>query len=96
MAYAVILLTPDDAGRSCASNGSLELRARQNVVFEFGYFIGKLGRRNVCGLKKGELSLPSDYSGVLYIEHDDRGAWKLDLVKEMKQAGLHVDVSSAI
>jgi predicted nucleotide-binding protein len=66
-------------------------RARQNVVFEHGLFVGKLGRDRVVALKKGDVEVPSDLDGVLYTQMD--GNWKLDLIKEMRNAGLPVDVT---
>ena len=96
VSYAVVLLTPDDIGRLNTVGEIERVRARQNVIFEFGYFIGKLGRHNVFGLKKGDIEVPSDYSGILYIDMDEGGAWRLLLAREMKAAGLEVDVNKAI
>ena len=59
-------------------------RARQNVVFEHGYLIGKLGRDHVCALVKGNLETPGDISGVVYVSMDSAGAWKMQLGKNMK------------
>lgn len=63
-----VLLTPDDFVDDTSA------RARQNVIFELGYFIGKLGRKSgrVIVLQKGEVDIPSDLSGILYI-HIDNG-----------------------
>ncbi|MYB95265.1 MAG: hypothetical protein F4039_05000 [Gammaproteobacteria bacterium] len=65
-------------------------RARQNVVLELGYFIGKLGRERVCPIYKGEIELPSDLDGVLYIRMDEPGAWRQNLAQEMASAGLPI------
>lgn len=99
VAFAVVLLTPDDLGGlrpdpSATSLANANPRARQNVILELGYFIGKLGRKNVCALKKGEVELPSDFSGVVYTPYDgaDEG-WKLKLAREMRVAGLDVDMN---
>ena len=51
--FAVVLLTPDDVGAVKDRADDLRPRARQNVVFEFGFFIGKLGRERVCALGEG-------------------------------------------
>ena len=96
VAYAVALLTPDDIGSSVADQDNPQSRARQNVIFEFGYFIGKLGRKHVAGLTKGDVEMPSDYSGVLYISLDDGGAWRFLLVKELKAIGFDVDANKAL
>jgi hypothetical protein len=58
VAFAVILLTPDDEG--CAAGSTPEPRPRQNVLLELGYFIGRLGRGRVCALRRGEMELPTD------------------------------------
>lgn len=92
-AFAVILLTPDDFGGSQKSPNIQNARARQNVILELGYFIGKLGRNRVCALRKGNIENPSDYSGVLYIDMDSSDSWKYKLAKEMKNAGLSVDLN---
>lgn len=68
-------------------------RARQNVVFEHGYLIGKLGRDKVSALVKGDIEKPGDISGVVYISMDDAGAWKTELAREMKSIGLEVDMN---
>lgn len=94
--YAVVLLTPDDEGRLGDSGGEYSPRARQNVIFELGYFAGALGRRNVCALVKGDLEKPSDYDGVVYIPLDDSGGWKIRLVRELKAAGYDVDANRAL
>ena len=84
--FAIVLLTPDDVGSLWDDQPNLRLRARQNVIFELGYFTGSLGRGRVCALTKGHLEEPSDYEGVVYIPLDDSGAWKMGLVKELKSA----------
>lgn len=61
--FAVVLLTPDDEG--CAKGGTPEPRARQNVLLELGYFLGRLGRDKVCALKRGTVEIPSDFAGVV-------------------------------
>ena len=91
--FAVVLLTPDDTGRLQADAGEYRPRARQNVIFEFGYFIGKLGRERVCALVQGDLERPSDYDGVLYIQLDDSEGWKMRLVRELKSAGYDIDAN---
>jgi len=99
--FAVVLLTPDDVGCARADFGdnkdALQPRARQNVILELGFFIGKLGRNHVCALRRGEVELPSDFSGVIYTPYDgaDEG-WKIKLVREMKAAGLPIDLNKAL
>ncbi len=93
VAYAVVLLTPDDEGHPAGHPEETRPRARQNVVLELGYFMAKLGRSQVCVLYKGDVEIPSDYKGVLYVQFDDHGAWKLQLAKEMKSVGIEIDLN---
>jgi predicted nucleotide-binding protein len=90
--FAVVLLTPDDLGGP-ASAPAQAARARQNVIFELGYFVGKLGRGRACLLRKGEVEIPSDLYGVIYTDMDAAEGWKLKLVKELKAAGLNFDAN---
>jgi len=93
--FAVVLLTPDDLGRS-VSETIEKPRARQNVILELGYFVGRLGREKVCALLKGDIELPTDYVGVVYIRWDDAGAWRMNLAKELDQAGYEVDFNKVM
>jgi len=90
VSFAIVLLTPDDVGRSVASD-DLEPRARQNVLLELGYFIGKLGREKVCALKKGALEIPSDFAGVVWENMDNAGGWKQALARELEASGQTID-----
>lgn len=94
--FAVILMTPDDKGCLAGNEDAFNDRARQNVIFEHGYFIGKLGRRKVIALVKGDLELPSDISGVIYLGIDNGGAWKFELAKEIKSAGYNIDLNKLV
>ena len=96
VAYAVVLLTPDDLGGSKDDLDNLLPRSRQNVVFELGFFIGKLGRERICALYKGEVEIPSDFSGVLWIRMDVEGGWQLKLAKEINVVGIEVDLNRLI
>lgn len=69
-------------------------RAHQNVVFEHGYLIGKLGRDHVTALVKGDVETPGDISGVVYTEMDKAGAWKMQLAKNMQDVGLDIDMNT--
>lgn len=90
--FAVVLLTPDDLGGSVKSEAS-DPRARQNVVFELGYFAGKLGRGRVCLLRKGQVEIPSDLYGVIYTDMDSADGWQTKLVRELKAAKLEFDAN---
>lgn len=96
VAFAVVLLTPDDVGfpRDKLENG--KPRARQNVVFEMGYFVGVLGCGKVCTLYGEGVELPSDLAGVEYVPLDAGGAWRFTLAREIKQSGLDVDLNKVV
>lgn len=87
--FAVVLLTPDDEG--CAKGSPPQPRARQNVILELGYFIGKLGRARVCALKSAGLEIPSDILGVVWTEYDPNGGWQRGLANELQAAGYEID-----
>ena len=92
VSFGIVLYTPCDIGGKTEKN--LQPRARQNVVFEHGYLIGKIGRENVVALVKDKVEKPGDISGIIYIETS--GNWKQDLVKEMKEVGYKIDLNKAI
>jgi predicted nucleotide-binding protein len=93
--FTIILLTDDDLGKPKVEE-NLKLRARQNVILEMGYFIGKLGREKVCPLYTIGVELPSDLYGLLYTEIDGSGHWKISMSKELKAAGYDIDVNKII
>ncbi len=66
VSFAIVLLTPDDEGRK-KGEPNLRSRARQNVVFELGYFFAKLGREKVICITKGDIERPSDIDGIIYM-----------------------------
>jgi hypothetical protein len=91
--FAVVLLTRDDRGGMFdAPYEDQRPRARQNVVLELGFFLGRLGRDRVCVLHRGDVEIPSDYGGVLFVKLDETGGWKLALAGELRNAGLEVDL----
>jgi hypothetical protein len=90
--FAIVLMTPDDVGGK-ATGDDPAARARQNVIFELGYFSGKLGRGKVCLLRKGQVEIPSDLFGIVYTDLDDAGAWQSTLIKELVAAKLPFDPS---
>ncbi|EAM49564.1 TIR domain-containing protein [Crocosphaera watsonii WH 8501] len=93
VSFAIILLTPDDEGRVRNKDEELKPRARQNVILELGYFMGKLGRDKVCALYKEKVEIPSDYSGILYTKMDNDSGWHMKIAREIKKSGLDVDLN---
>ncbi len=96
VAFAVILLTPDDVGAAVGASADLRGRARQNVILELGYFMGRLGRTNVCALHKSGVELPSDYQGVLYVEFDPSGARRTKLAQEFVEAKVVINLQALL
>jgi predicted nucleotide-binding protein len=93
--FGVVIYTPCDIGANSNEPSNLKGRARQNVVFEHGFLIGKLGRSNVCPLVKGDLETPNDISGIVYTSMDTAN-WQLELAKELRAAKYTVDMNKVI
>lgn len=103
--FAIILLSGDDLATSIRNlegakdeeiKSKLEKRARQNVVFEMGYFAGKLGRNRLFYLLQDGVAKPGDLDGLVYTPYDTVGAWKFSLVKELKACGYNVDANNVL
>lgn len=84
---AICLFTPDDTGKANKET-DYKARARQNVVLEAGFFMGKLGREHVVYIAKDGLEMPSDLQGVVYTNATN---WQVNLLKELKEMGYKVD-----
>ncbi len=91
--FGIVLYTPCDIGGKLTNEPKLKPRARQNVVFEHGFLIGKIGRRNVCALVKEDTCTPNDISGVVYVPMDKADAWRYTIANEMKAVGYNVDMN---
>ncbi len=94
--FAVVLCTPDDVGGLYSEQDKLRPRPRQNVILELGFFWGKLGRKKVCALLEGDMDMPSDFGGVLYIPLDVSEGWKLTLARELRAAGMSIDLNRIV
>jgi predicted nucleotide-binding protein len=94
--FALVILTPDETCSLNEAGSEGKLHARQDVIFEFGYFLGRLGRQRVCALAGENVEVPSDYPGVLYIPLDTAEAWKIRILKVLKTAGYKVDANLVI
>jgi len=89
--FALILITPDDEVRDGV--GKIIKRARQNVIFEMGFFVGKLGRGKVCCLRKEDVEMPSDISGVIYKPFKSKiDEVKYAVITELKAAGYKLKI----
>lgn len=87
--FAVVLMTPDDLGGLAGE--PQKNRARQNVIFELGFFIGKLGAPKVCALVAGDIEKPSDFDAIVYIQYGPNTGWKTELARELRHAGVKLD-----
>ena len=94
--FAIVLLTLDDVGARKNKKDELKPRARQNVILELGYFLGRLGRERVCVLYKEGVELPSDIQGIVYVPMNNPNEWQLKLATEMKQIGLPMDLNKLV
>lgn len=97
--FAIVLYTPCDIGRPAKLNEKGEqyqekYRARQNVIFEHGFFAAKLGLENAIALKKGDVEIPNDLAGVIYKEYDMAGSWKYQIARELDESGYEIDYKS--
>ena len=92
--FAVVLYTPDDIVLN--DNSEKYKQPRPNVIFEYGYFIGKLGRTRVALLVKDDIKEHSDIIGTGYIKIDEHEGWKLQVAKELKSAGYAIDLNKVI
>jgi predicted nucleotide-binding protein len=96
VSFAIAIFSGDDLGvakkdisGSQPIRESLRPRARQNVVFEFGYFTCALGRKNVRAIVEDGVETPSDYSGVLYIPFDAADGWRVNLAPDAHTTSTH-------
>lgn len=88
--YAIVLYTPCDEGKAKEDTQFMN-RARQNVVFEHGYLMGRIGRERITALVKDKVETPGDMNGVVYVEMDDKNAWRFKIAKELNVLGVEVD-----
>lgn len=93
--FAVVLATADDIGRAMSATDERS-RARQNVILEWGFFAGRLGRDRVALLCEPGIELPSDIGGLVYIALDPAGAWRLSLAKELKAAKIDLSLDRVL
>ncbi|MCM5530534.1 TIR domain-containing protein [Parasegetibacter sp. NRK P23] len=95
--FGIVLLTPDDFGYSKSEGQeNTRPRARQNVVLEMGMLIAAIGRKNTVILKKGDLEIPSDANGILYLEfkeHIREVCYKL--LERLRSSGFEIDARKA-
>lgn len=89
---AIFLFTGDDEGK-LKKDEDLNSRARQNVVFEAGFFAGKIGRKRTIALVEEGVEQPGDLSGVVYVNLDSKERWHYDVAKELREMGYNIDMN---
>jgi predicted nucleotide-binding protein len=94
--FAIILLTADDYGYPKGRPEESKPRPKQDVIFELGFLIGRIGQNLVCALCEEGLDLPPEYKGNVFIPYDPGGLWKLLIARAMKMANVHLDMNRAI
>ena len=90
VAFAVVLLSPDDfAYAKNEAATKRKLRPQQDVVFELGFLLGKLGKGNVLVFFRecANFEIPTDFEGIKFTAFDDRDSWKLALIRELTNCG---------
>lgn len=87
--YAIALLSPDDD----LASGK---RARQNVILEIGYFLGRLGKERVRMLVKGDVEIPSDLLGILFQKYTADSHWKSKMTQELQAVGIQVNMDAIL
>ena len=92
--YGIILYSACDKGKEKDSHKKYRFRARQNVVFEHGYLLGKLGRKQTVALVEDGVEIPGDLAGLVYIGFDNPD-WKIELMRELKAAGFVFEATKA-
>jgi predicted nucleotide-binding protein len=94
--FAIVLFTPNDATTPQDKPRGRRGRFIQDIIFEFGYVVGKLGHERVCALYQEGAEIPLDHCGAVSIPMDSKGGWRLLVAKEIKQAGIDIDLNKAI
>jgi predicted nucleotide-binding protein len=92
--FAVVLLSPDDSMYDKdESPTKRKLRPRQDVVFELGFLLGKLGKGNVLVFHRecANFEGPTGFEGIKSVAFDDRDSWKIALIRELNNCGYIVD-----
>lgn len=102
--FTFVILTPDDLGGFVEIGSkwsrpqrlrkflkTAHNRPRQNVILEFGYFVGKLGRDRVACLLKKPVEQPSDMQGIVYLSFKESlTEIKKEIMQELNAAGYKI------
>lgn len=84
--FAIAVFTPDD---EVAANSESYLQARPNVIYELGWFCGRLGRKGAMLLLKEGTSLFSDFGGIIQLRFISNISEKVtEMQRELAAAGI--------
>lgn len=92
--FGIVLYTADDTGKARADGDEkFKHRARQNVILEHGFLMGKLSRNRTSVIVQSEIELPGDIGGLVYTLNQN---WKLEIAKDLKAAGYDIDLNKVV
>jgi predicted nucleotide-binding protein len=94
VSFAVVLLSPDElAYPKEKTSDEAKYRANQNIIFELGYFLGRLGKQNVVAIyrKNKDFETPNNINGVVWIEY--KTGWYFELIKQLQANNYDVDAN---
>ncbi len=94
--FVIVQLFPDDLDTARDKPDEFKPRARQQVAFELGFFVGKLGPERVCALHKEDIEIPFDDQALTYVSMDPAGRWQMALAQAMKRAGMQVNLDKVL
>jgi predicted nucleotide-binding protein len=77
--YAMAIFTPDDQVTSL--DGETYVQARPNVIYELGWFCGRLDRKRVILLLKDGTSVFSDFGGIMLKQFRTNVAERIDEIR---------------
>lgn len=90
--YAIALFSADDLGRENVSFSYERFRTSQNVIFQLGYFLSHVGKKNIMILyaEDKEIESPVNFEGFAHAPFDRAGSWKQSLLKEMAKTSIYI------
>jgi predicted nucleotide-binding protein len=91
--FALVLLGHDDAVALRRSAADASAGVRSGIVFELGYFVGRLGLKRVCVLYTGGTETFVSDHGIQFLPIDSGNGWQLQLARHLKRAGIEIDLN---
>jgi predicted nucleotide-binding protein len=91
--FALVLLNHDDAVALKRSAADASAGVRSGIVFQLGYFVGRLGLKRVCVLYTGGAETFVSDHGIQFLPMDNGNGWQLLLARHLKRAGIEIDLN---